>query len=384
VRIVQVIDSLRVAGGAERLQRLFAEAVSDLDVELTIVTLRESQPDAVAPIESLGVRVVAFPSRGFLSPTRAVRLLRFLRREAFDVIHTHLVRATILGVIAGRIASIPTVATLHNTRRNRRLRDGVRIAESRVLRHVADRVVAVGWETARAHRARLGGRPIEVIPNAVGEACSLSESERDVVRRELGVGADELLVIAVGRLHPQKAFGVLLRALQLVLEDGHPVQLRIAGGGPLEGTLRREVEQLGLGERVQLLGIRGDVPRLLAASDVYASSAAWEGLPIATLEAMAAGLPIAATAVGDVTNVVDSGCGILVPPGRPEALARALSRLLGDPALRLALGEAARARARVDYGVEVWARRLLALYEGLRPAPRGSAPAGVVRGRRCV
>lgn len=384
MRVVQVIDSLRVAGGAERMQRLFAEAVSGLDVELTIVTLRESQPAAVAPFGSLGVRVVAFPSRGFLSPTRALRLLRFLRRGAFDVLHAHLVRATILGVLAGRAASIPTVATLHNTRSNRRLPDAIRIAEARVLRHVADRVVAVGWETARAHRERLGGRPIQVIPNAVAEVRRLSAAERAAARSELGVGADELLVIAVGRLHPQKAFGVLLRALQLVIEDGHPVQLRIAGTGRLEQPLRREVERLGLGERVRLLGLRDDVPRLLAASDVYASSAAWEGLPLATLEAMAAGLPIVATAVGDVTRVVDSASGILVPPGRPEALAQALSRLLRDPALRRASGAAARERVRVRHGTQAWARSLLALYEDLLPRTRSGASERLMRDRRCV
>ena len=116
MRIAQIIDALQVSGGAERLQLLFAETVAHSDVELTIITLRHNDPEMVDALERLGVRVVSFPSRRFLSPARAVALLRFLRRESFDVVHTHLVRSTVLGVLAGRAAAIPTVATLHNTR----------------------------------------------------------------------------------------------------------------------------------------------------------------------------------------------------------------------------------------------------------------------------
>jgi glycosyltransferase involved in cell wall biosynthesis len=372
MRVAQVIDSLRMSGGAERLQLLFAKAVAGSDVALTVITLRVSDPGMVSALEALGVRVVAFPAGSFLSPARALRLTRFLRRESFDVIHTHLVRATVLGILAGRAAAIPTVATLHNTRRNHRLPDALRVAEDLVLRHAADRVTAVGWETARVHRARLRGRRIDVIPNAVDAGCTLSDVERARIRRELGVGPDELLVIAVGRLHPQKAFSDLLHAIAILRAQGHPVQLRIAGVGPLEQSLRAEIESRQLGDCV-LLGLRDDVPRLLAASDVYASSAAWEGLPIATLEAMAAGLPVVATAVGDVTRIVDSETGILVPPGQPDELAGALAEVLSDARRRRAQGDAARRRARLHHAVEPWSGRLLELYEemlGRRPIER--------------
>jgi glycosyltransferase involved in cell wall biosynthesis len=141
--------------------------------------------------------------------------------------------------------------------------------------------------------------------------------------------------------------------------------------GPLEGRLREEIEQRGLESRVALLGLRCDVPRLLAASDVYASSAAWEGLPVATLEAMAAGLPVVATAVGDDPRIIDAESGTLVAPGRPEELARALATVLSDPALRRAQGEAARCHVVLPPGARSWSRQLLSLYEevlGRRPA----------------
>jgi glycosyltransferase involved in cell wall biosynthesis len=217
----------------------------------------------------------------------------------------------------------------------------------------------------------------------VEAGCTLSDAERARIRRELGVAPDELLVMAVGRLHPQKAFSDLLGAIAILRAQGHPVQLRIAGIGPLEQTLRAEIESRRLGDSV-LLGLRQDVPRLLAASDVYASSAAWEGLPIATLEAMAAGLPIVATAVGDVPRIVDSESGILVPPGRPDELACALAAVLSDAGLRRARGDAARRRAHQHHAVEPWSRQVLELYEELLGRRPIGEPAEPTEDRACA
>ncbi len=381
MRLVQIIDSLRIGGGAERLQQSFARAVAGSGVEITVITLREGELRARQALEALEVRVVPFPARRFLSPARASRVLGFLRAERFDVAHTHLVRATVLGVPAARAAGIPTVTTLHNTRRNHRLPGALLGAEALVLRHWVDRVLAVGWETARAHQERLGGRAIDVIPNAVDEGCSLADGEREALRRELGVSSQQSLVLGVGRLHRQKDFPVLLRAVSQLVAEGRDVQLRIAGKGPAEAELREEIQRLDLGDRVRLLGLRHDVPRLLAACDVYASSAAWEGLPVATLEAMAAGCPIVATAVGDVERIVPPEAGALVPPGRPQELAGAIAGLLGDPERRRAQGRAARAHAQQHHGLEAWSRRLLAIYQELGAAPPAGAPQA---DRRCA
>ena len=106
MRVVQIIDGLHSHGGAERLQILFAETAVDSDVELTVITLRESDPAVLKELESLGVRVISFPARRFWSPRRAIALLRFLRSEPFDVVHTHLVRATVLGVLADCLKAV--------------------------------------------------------------------------------------------------------------------------------------------------------------------------------------------------------------------------------------------------------------------------------------
>jgi glycosyltransferase involved in cell wall biosynthesis len=383
MHVVQVIDELRTSGGAERLQWSFAEAVQDLDIDLTVMTLHENDPRCVSELEALGVRVVCFPAARFLSLRRAFQFSRFLRNNHFDVAHVHLVRSTVLGCLAARAAGVPTVATIHNTRRRADMSSLLLAAEAWVLRHLTDRVVAVGWETARVHQPRIGGASIEIIPNAVGEPDPIGREERAAIRAGLGVPDDATLLISVGRLNPQKAFPDLLQAFGSVLAAHPDARLCIAGMGRERDELEREVASRGLSERVRFLGLRRDVPKLLAASDIYVSAAHWEGLPVATLEAMAAGLPVVATRVGDVPRVVAPGTGTLVEPGDPDALAAALVALLDDPALRRRQGEAARLHVQKHFGRDVWAADLIELYRALSSKHAGAEPA-VSEEPRCV
>ena len=362
IRVAQVIDRLHLSGGAERLQYTFAEAFDPRAVELTVITLREGLPEAVEALRDRGVRVVKFPSLSFADPKRARDLVRFVRGERFDLLHAHLVRATVLAGLAGRLTGTPVIATLHNTVRRSGVGPALRAAEHWVLRNAVDRVIGVGWETARAHRGTLSARPIDVIPNAVGEPVLLDARARAAVRAELGVPEGAPLLLSVGRLVPQKAPLELLHAFAQLPDTTPAAELRFVGVGRLEPALAREIEHLGLGARVRRLGLRSDVPRLLAASDLYVSASHWEGLPVAMLEAMAAGLAIVATRVGDVPRVLDASSGVLVSPHDPIGLTRAIAALLADPARREQIGAAARARVRADFSVAAWAARHLKLY----------------------
>jgi glycosyltransferase involved in cell wall biosynthesis len=387
MRVAQIIDELRASGGAERLQLTLAEALEKEEAELTVLTLHENDPESEQALRARGVRVVPLPSRRFGSARRALRLVRFLRDHEIDVLHTHLVRSTILGGIAGSLTRIPVVTTLHNTRQSVRLSPLLRALETWVLRHLVERVIAVGWETASAQSERLRGVEIDVIPNAVSGCEPLGHAEREKVRRELGIAPESLLVISVGRLHPQKAFSDMLRAFAATAARCPNAELRIVGGGRLEHELQTELDALGLGGRVALLGLRRDVPRLLAASDVYFSSAIWEGLPVAILEAMAAGLPIVATRVGDVPHVVTPASGALVEASDVEGLARELCRVLEDPILRRQQSQAAlEASELFSYGP--WGNRLLDLYAELTPGatrpPSSASPELIDEDPRCA
>ncbi|MGH9381468.1 MAG: glycosyltransferase [Thermoanaerobaculia bacterium] len=358
MRIGQLIDSLSV-GGAQSLQLMFAQAVQDRDVELTVATLYPSRVgELAAELESLGVRVVALHGRSLLDPLRARRLVRFLRRERFNVLFTHLSSANLLGPIAGRIAGVPTIATLHAiSRPTLRTRETL---ETWALRRATTHCVAVGSAVAEAHRDRVAPASCVVIPNPVKEIPPLPRADRLAARREL-IGTKQVMLVSTGRLKPVKGFADLLTAFAELRRTQPEAALVIAGSGPLEGELRAQILRLGLQGHAHLIGLCRDVPRLLAAADLYVNASHQEGMPMSVLEAMAAGLPVVATGVGDVRSIVVDGSGLLVPPREPHALAAALKRLLDNREQAAAMGTVARQYVRRNHRVDRWAERLLQL-----------------------
>jgi len=373
MRVAQIIDGLRQAGGAERLQQTLARALAPHGVEVTIVTIGDDEPEAVREMEALGVRVVRFPARRFASLARAVRLRRFFAAERFDVVHAHLVRSTVLGAAAAKSVGTPVVATIHNSKRNPKLSRALLALEVGALRHWVDRVIAVGWETATAHQERLRGVEIEVLPNAVPTPLPLAEDERRKRRDELGVDDDTCLCIGVGRLARAKNFMMLIEAFAELGRIAPTARLCIVGEGSRRPNLEQRIEELGLHGRVSLLGLRLDVEALLASSDVFVSASDYEGLPLATLEAMQAGLPVVATRVGDVPHVVTPETGRLVEKGDREGLVRELAALVEDEDLRRELGDAGRRRAEANFGTARWAERHLEIYRSLAKGDRSCA-----------
>ncbi len=311
-----------------------------------------------------GAHVQIFHAAKLLHPYRIWRLIRFLEQQSIDVIQTHLTYANLLGALTGRLAQCPIVATLHNTVSAQGVHKPMRYQlETWALRYASHHVVAVGQSVAQAHRNRVGQTPISVVPNAAHPPPMLSAQERIAIRTRLMGDASRTLLISAGSLTLQKGFADLLEAFAL-LRKAHPsAVLAIAGGGKLRDDLDTRIRQLQLEGHALLLGPRHDVPALLAASDVYVGSSHWEGLPVSILEAMAAGLPIVATGVGEIPHVVPTDSGILVPPQQPEALAQALAALCLDAPRRQVYGAAAKTHVARHYDANIWVNRLLAIYK---------------------
>ena len=197
---------------------------------------------------------------------------------------------------------------------------------------------------------------------------------RDRWRRENGVAADALVFAHVGRFMAQKNHLDLVAAFQQVASADPRALLVLAGDGELRETVRARAASLGLEGAVRFLGLRDDVPELLGAADAFVLSSAWEGLPIAVLEAMAAGLPVVATAVGGVPELVRSGeTGWLVAPGAPAALGAAMLALSRDLAAARAMGECGARLVRGRHTVEGMVTGYAALYLELVGRARGAA-----------
>jgi L-malate glycosyltransferase len=357
MKIAQLIDSLSV-GGAEQMQLIYVQAAVSRGIVPTIISLgRRKTTHIPEQIIKAGAHLVELDARSMVDPGRFFRLVSYLRREKFDVLHVHLTHAIFLGALAGLLTGTRVVATLHNVDP-----DHHAFLEALALVLGSRKIIAVGNEVERAYRKRLLGRKIEVVYNPVSAGIELSAEERTSLRRELTSDETRPILLCVGRLKPQKGMVDLLDAMAILHPAFPQAMLLIAGSGALETDLKNQIERLGLQNCVRMLGARNDVPRLLAASDIFVNSSHWEGMPISVLEAMAARLPVVATRVGDVPNIVTPQTGLLVEPHQPQDLASAMQTLLEDASLQQTLGEGGHALVHARHTPDKWLDSLHQIY----------------------
>lgn len=289
-------------------------------------------------------------------PLGLLELICMCRRVRPHVLHANSTKAGVLGRVAGWLTRVPVrLFSAHGWAFATHPGASARLYLwcDRMMRPLTTMTICVSQsELERGLRARTCSpqRSI-VIPNGI--ACD--------VPRAQGRTRGLLRIASVGRMAAPKDFITLLRALALLPRSCYRAE--IIGSGPDRGAIEREIERLGVEPQVALAGERGDVPERLAQADAYVLSSHSEAMPMVVLEAMAAGLPVVASAVGGVSElVIDGETGLLVAPGDPQALAAALSRLAEDPQLRRRLGTAGRARAERHYSLELVRRRHADLY----------------------
>jgi glycosyltransferase involved in cell wall biosynthesis len=371
LRVVQIIDNLTI-GGAQRLLITLASQAQAHSLEVSIVSLGSNNDRIILDeLFKLGTKVIIFPAKHLFDLRRIFRLARFLSGSEFDLVQCHLTYANIIGTLCGRLAGLQVITTLHST-------GGVlpvfhpliEAIESWVARLLAKRVIAVGYTVADKYQAHLR-RSIDVIPNAVSMAERITKEERLAIRREIVGEIQGPITISVGRFAPPKGFEDLILAVSILSSSCPNLKLILVGDGPLFERIRNLIAELNLKDRVILLGARGDVPRLLAASDLYVCSSHWEGAPLAIMEAMMAGLPIVATGVGDIPRMVMPDIGLVVPPHQPHLLAEAMGKLLNEPAKLIQMGAAAQTRAIRNYSPRVWMEGVLDIYTQALPLKSG-------------
>lgn len=368
MQILQVIDGLTV-GGAEKMVLIFSRLLVERNIPVSVVSF-DSDWDAPYAVElrRLGVPVHHLTGK-LLNICRIERLVRLIKECQAGIVHTYLSYANIAGTVAAKIAGVPVITSLRSISLEPYHPIRARL-ETWLMRYASDRVMANGYSVAHAHQARLKNQKIHVIQNAVGTPSSLSEPERCSLRKELVGDPGKTIFISVGRLSPPKGYDTLLEAFSKVNAVYPRTSLVIVGDGELRSDLEKQIDQLGLHGVVFLTGERSDIDRLLTAGDIYISSSHWEGMSVAILEAMAAGLPVIATQVGDAPFVLTNETGILIPPKDAGALSQAAMRLLSDPELPIYFGRMAKSRAEEEYGLNPWCNRMLELYVDVNPELR--------------
>ena len=355
-------------GGTERA---LLQVLAGLDRSRWRPVLLHRPESGLAPLlqeaRHLGVELRTVPQlRGAQGWARLPALVQQIRRERAEVFHAHLTwplacRMGLLGAALARVPAVVATAQLFVDLPP----SGWTTMQHRVVSACVDRYLAVSRQVAAQLRERFGVRADKItqVPNAV----ALDRFPRAVSPAPARPTDPAVphTVLTVARLDPQKGLHDLVAAAALVPE----ARVMVVGEGPERPALETEIARLGLGDRVHLLGFRSDVPDLLAASDLFVLPSLFEGLPLSILEAMAAGKPVVATAIGGNDEaVVDGATGLLVPPGDPQALADAIRALLRDPERRRRLGEAGRRRAEAEFSATAMVRRVAAVYDELLAA----------------
>ena len=293
-----------------------------------------------------------------VSPRMTRDVVRAVGADRPDLVHTHLVHADVYGGMAARMLGIPSISTRHND--DRYLLGPFRYVD-RAFARPARRLIAIS-DAVRRFLERAGHDPAKLVTIRYG-LDELPAAPSDPTPADAGIPADAPLAVAVGRLIEQKDHATLLRAFARVRSGVPQARLAILGSGPLEAETRRLVAELGLDDAVTLPG-RTDIRDWLERADVFVHTSRWEGFGIVLLEAMLAGLPVVATRVSAVPEVVvDDETGLLVDPGDQTGLAEALGALLSDGARARELGEAGLARARNEFSVARMTERTLAVYD---------------------
>lgn len=340
-----------------------ARALVERGDEVALLSLlpTESYGDVMA---DLGIPVHHAPTHRL----RAAGFVRFARRlmrtHRPDVAVSFLYQANVVVRLAARLAGVPAViSSFRNERFGHRGREVVLRVTDRLATCSTTNSVVV----ARSLVARKVTRDAVVVVRNGLDVASFDAAARrgPVVRAELAAG-ETFVWLAAGRLEPQKDHATLLRAFADHRRTApRPVTLWLAGDGSLRPELEQLAAALGLGAQVRFLGIRSDLPAVLAAGDALVQSSAWEGLPNVVMEAMAARRPVVATDVGGTSELVMPGVtGLLTAPGDPDALARAMDRMVAlSAADRRRWGDAGRAAIEEEFTVEAATRAWLTLID---------------------
>jgi glycosyltransferase involved in cell wall biosynthesis len=303
-----------------------------------------------------------------------IALRRLLSKGNYDIVHFHLPYAASLGQLA--VATLPrstrpgVVYTEHTMWNSDPPGRGRRLVVRGLLRasiQSGEQLVAVSQASHDALPTALRQRATTLV-----HAVDLSQTDsllarrsehRALVRAELGIGTDELVFITVANLRRTKGYDVLLNAARSVADCGLPIRFVAVGYGPMRDALQAQHAELALGDRFQFLGQRDDVLRLLAGADAFVLPSTTEGLGVALMEATSMALPIVATTVGGVPEILDDEIdALLIPPGEPAPLVEAMRRLATDPELRERLGKEAKLRSS-QFDMEKVSRAIEEIYE---------------------
>lgn len=365
-RVVYLAHTLAVGGAEEMVLSLVRYLPAEF--EPVVVCIDDAGPMGME-LQKTGVEFHSLGLQpGLRRPADLWRLQQFIHSIEPTIVHTFLLTASLYGRFAAMLARVPIVIGTEVNIYERK-QPMHRVAERWLMQHT-DAVVASAQSVRDFYIKQVSADPdkVVVIYNAVDWSQLQASRSHEESRAEFGVPSDAPLAGIIARLTEQKAHRVLFEAL-VSRPELAALHVLVVGDGELREDLKRRVEQLNLGGRVHFAGARRDLGNILGAIDMFLMPSLWEGLPLSLVLAMGAGLPVVASRVAGIPEVVRHDVsGLLVKPGDAADLANALVRLLQDANLRAALGQAAREFVRPRFGVDGYISSVTTLYHSLLAA----------------
>lgn len=373
-----LIDAFRM-GGAETLLAPMIVASRDTDVTMDVVSISPADWNSektMAILADAGIATRSLGIRRLLDPVALPRLVKTIRQGRYDIVHAHLEMAMTLAVPAAALVGRPAVCTFHHVARplqgRAAWRERLAVEAATRSRRALFVSEASRRSFAQTYRPNRMPKNWEVMHNGI-DISNFSPGQADPrVRSELAAGTQGPVVVLPAAFRDFKGIPVAIKAWPAVKQRFPTAVLALTGGGELEGELRRLVADLGLGDSVNFVGVRTDMPEVYRAADVVVlPSTHGENLPTVLIEASATACAIAASRVGGIPDIVlDGATGLLFEPGSADGLAEAVCHLLDDVELRRRMGAAASERARTEFSATAWLARLRTTYLEAMGVPR--------------
>ena len=370
--IVWMIDSLGM-GGAERLTIPYIQYLARENFQPRVCVFYERHGNPFAKVlTQMGIPVDLVPVKNLRDLTAIPRLVRYLHMHRATLVHTQLESANTLGNIAAKLLRLPSLCTLHTI--DEPVRGSNPYNRLKVmlwsLRYFCDRVITVSEELRKHHLALSKAAPGSVITlyNGIDQSHPYTPhpEKHAVLRKALGIPLGAPLLLTVAVLREPKGIQYMLEALPLILDAVPDAYYLIVGEGSYRSALEQVAEKLQISNRVIFAGYREDIPDFLSLSDVFVLPTLTEALPTVLAEAMSAGLPIIASAVGGIPEMVEDQInGILLPPKDTGKLATACIRLLRNKKEAQQMGNEGRVIAAAKFDIQEQARHLALVYRDL-------------------
>ncbi len=368
---ILLLGTQMATGGAQKVLLDQARWFHERGHKVSIIFLYDKEGlhekwQAFTPVKIINLQAFRGHGKGLENIFPFIKGLRslwgFLRREKIDVIETFTHDSNMVALPIAWLARVPVRIATHHGVIEGFSRWRMFIHSWMVNHNIAHKLVAVSQKTREVSLSEgICEERIAVITNGI-VPLPIESRSRFEVREEAGMDVNDLMLVSVGRLVYQKAHEVLVACMPDVLKEFPNVKVLIFGEGPLRTDIQAQIEKLGLSNSVRLPGKTDQIARYLASADVFVMPSRWEGLPIALLEAMSAGLPSVATKVEGVDEVLLEGeHGLFVPVENPQALAQAILQLLRDPQARSRMGAAARLHISTKYTVDRMCEQYLEL-----------------------